>query len=114
MKNSERKNVYVTRIDSNARESVPGTVFLVGAGPGHPDLLTVKAHRLLTSARVVAHDELVSPEILALVPRDAELFSVGRRALPSPKNCQVQWRGGAGTCSPPRRLSWRCLPSLRP
>ena len=90
MKNSERKNVYVTRIDSNARESVPGTVFLVGAGPGHPDLLTVKAHRLLTSARVVAHDELVSPEILALVPRDAELFSVGRRALPSPKNCQVQ------------------------
>ncbi|MGH7285451.1 MAG: uroporphyrinogen-III C-methyltransferase [Polyangiaceae bacterium] len=69
---------------------MPGTVFLVGAGPGNPDLLTVKAHRLLTHARVVAHDELVSPEILALVPRDAEVFSVGRRALPSPKNCQVQ------------------------
>lgn len=91
MKPQRRNSVYFARIDSDAKIAAkPGTVFLVGAGPGNPDLLTVKAHRLLTHARVVAHDELVSSEILALVPRDAEVFSVGRRALPSPKNCQVQ------------------------
>jgi uroporphyrin-III C-methyltransferase len=57
-----------------------GKVWLVGAGPGNPDLLTVRAHRLLASARVVAYDELVSPEVLAIAPASAERIPVGRRA----------------------------------
>jgi uroporphyrin-III C-methyltransferase len=57
-----------------------GKVWLVGAGPGDPDLLTVKAARLLASCEVLAHDELVSPEILALAPASAERIAVGRRA----------------------------------
>lgn len=65
--------------DSGIWRSTKGRVFLVGAGPGDPDLLTVRAHRLLTSARVVAYDELVGPEILALIPASAELIAVGRR-----------------------------------
>jgi uroporphyrin-III C-methyltransferase/precorrin-2 dehydrogenase/sirohydrochlorin ferrochelatase len=57
-----------------------GKVWLVGAGPGDPDLLTVKAQRLVSRARVLAYDELVSAEILALAPADAERIPVGRRA----------------------------------
>jgi uroporphyrin-III C-methyltransferase/precorrin-2 dehydrogenase/sirohydrochlorin ferrochelatase len=54
-------------------------VFLVGAGPGDPDLLTVKAQRLIEGADVILHDDLVTPEILALAHADAEIVNVGKR-----------------------------------
>jgi uroporphyrin-III C-methyltransferase len=56
-----------------------GKVFLVGAGPGDPDLLTLKAAKVLRQADVVLHDELVSPEILRLIPARAEVVNVGKR-----------------------------------
>jgi uroporphyrin-III C-methyltransferase len=62
-----------------------GRVYLVGAGPGDPELLTVKAARLLGKAEVVVFDRLVSKEILALVNAGAEMHSVGK----SPKRHPV-------------------------
>ena len=56
-----------------------GKVFLVGAGPGNPDLLTLRAAKVLRSADVVLHDELVSAEILRLIPAHAEIINVGKR-----------------------------------
>lgn len=64
---------------SFARETGEGVVTLVGAGPGDPDLLTVKALRALQDADVIFYDELVSPEILDRARRDAVLVPVGRR-----------------------------------
>jgi uroporphyrin-III C-methyltransferase len=56
-----------------------GKVYLVGAGPGDPELLTVKALRLLARAHVVFHDSLVSQEILQLVAAGSEVIDVGKR-----------------------------------
>jgi len=56
-----------------------GKVYLVGAGPGDPDLLTVRAVRTLGLADIVLHDALVSAEVLALIPPRARVMSVGKR-----------------------------------
>ena len=57
-----------------------GKVFLVGAGPGDPELLTLKAARLLAGAEVVLHDALVSDAVLAMISPAAEIINVGKRA----------------------------------
>lgn len=59
--------------------SVSAKAFLVGAGPGDPDLLTVKALRILQAAQVVLHDDLVPDAILRLAPSTAEIVNVGKR-----------------------------------
>lgn len=56
-----------------------GTVYLVGAGPGDPDLLTLRAARLIERAEVIVHDGLVSREILALAPAGCEFISVAKQ-----------------------------------
>src|ERR1700709_285693 len=57
----------------------PGAVWLVGAGPGDPELLTLKALRVLQRADVILHDALVSDEILAQAPAAARRISVAKR-----------------------------------
>ncbi|MGA3087033.1 MAG: uroporphyrinogen-III C-methyltransferase [Terriglobales bacterium] len=54
-------------------------VYLVGAGPGDPELLTLKAFRLLRTADAVLHDDLVTPEILKLIPPTTQIHNVGKR-----------------------------------
>ena len=60
--------------------SIKGKVYLVGSGPGDPDLLTLKAYKLLQRAEVVLHDSLVSEDILSLINSRALLVNVGKRA----------------------------------
>ncbi|MFM8675347.1 MAG: uroporphyrinogen-III C-methyltransferase [Vulcanococcus sp.] len=87
-----------------------GKVYLVGAGPGDPDLLTLKAHRLLSSCDALVYDSLVPREVLALVPETAEKHFVGKRrghhSVPQPSTnavlvelagrhrCVVRLKGG--------------------
>ena len=60
-------------------QAQPGRVYLVGAGPGDPELLTLRALRLLESADVILHDDLVPDEVVALAHPGALITSVGKR-----------------------------------
>jgi len=71
---SEISSSHRTRIANHPK------VFLIGAGPGDPELLTVRALRILQTTEVVLHDSLVSPEILSLIPASAQRIDVGKRA----------------------------------
>ncbi len=75
---SARRNI-ATLLDTATRPGKQeGEAWLVGAGPGDPGLLTLRALQLMQRADVVVHDRLVSREVLALVRRDAEMISVGK------------------------------------
>lgn len=71
--------LFQAQLDAPLERS-QGSVALVGAGPGDPGLLTLRALRLLNTADVIVHDALVSPEVLQLARRDAEFLDVGKRA----------------------------------
>ena len=87
-----------------------GIVYLVGSGPGDPDLLTLKAHRLLQRCDALVHDALVPMELLDLVPSDCAVHPVGKRrghhSVPQPSTnallldlaqkhrCVVRLKGG--------------------
>ena len=58
----------------------PGEVWLVGAGPGDPDLLTRRAEKLIAAAEVIFYDALVGPGVLDLIPEGVERVSVGKRS----------------------------------
>ena len=64
---------------TGALDAMAGKVYLVGAGPGDPELLTRKAWRVLQSADVVLHDDLVPPPLLQSLPPSAQVVNVGKR-----------------------------------
>lgn len=76
---TERRNVGGSDSDGSSREG-PGNVFLVGTGPGDPELLTLKAVRVIEGADLLLYDRLVSNDVLNLVGPDARFLYVGKTA----------------------------------
>lgn len=83
---AKARELILTALNTRAAQESNGVVHLIGGGPGDPELLTLKAHRVLQDADVVLHDELIGPGILDRVRQDATRIHVGkqkgRHALP--------------------------------
>ena len=75
----QKRSDRLVVLGGNTHNRTPGQVWLVGAGPGDPDLLTIKGLKALQAAEVVVHDGLVSDEILDLAPPSARRISVAKR-----------------------------------
>ena len=78
-KEQEAENVLQAVLARETNNAPKGEVYLVGAGPGNPDLLTFRALRLMQQADVIVHDNLVTKEILDMCRRDAERIYVGKK-----------------------------------
>ena len=72
-----------------------GRVILVGAGPGAPELITVRGAAALREADAVVYDALASPDLLALAPPEAQRIDVGKRGHEAPTMAQEDTKGGS-------------------